>query len=152
MLKVTFSILSSFLFLTLLSCSQPESKSSQKPNIVFIMVDDLGYGDLGVYGQKYIETPSIDKMAAEGVHYTQFYAGSPVCAPSRSAFMTGMHTGHTHIRGNKEIQPEGQEPLLDSLITVAEILKTAGYKTAAFGKWGLGFVGTEGDPTNQGFD
>lgn len=136
-----------------LSCSVgPSTVSSDKPNIILILVDDLGYGDIGVNGQKYIETPNIDQMAREGMALSQFYSGSPVCAPSRSALMTGMHSGHTHIRGNKEIQPEGQEPILDSLITIGEVLKSGGYATGAFGKWGLGFIGTEGDPLNQGFD
>ena len=152
MFKIRFILLAAFLIINILSYSQNNKNTGKTPNIVFILVDDLGYGDLGAYGQKHIETPSLDKMAKDGIVYNQFYSGSPVCAPSRSALMTGMHTGHTHIRGNKEIQPEGQEPLLDSLITVAEVLKSSGYKTGAFGKWGLGFVGTEGDPTNQGFD
>jgi arylsulfatase A len=148
--------LSSVLLLILLlasvtACSEKEVEAN-KSNIVLIFLDDLGYGDLGFTGQKYIETPIIDGLSEEGMVFSQFYSGSPVCAPSRSSLMTGLHTGHTHIRGNKEIDPEGQEPLLDSLVTVAEILKSAGYKTGAFGKWGLGFVGTEGDPNNQGFD
>lgn len=123
-----------------------------KPNIVFILADDLGYGDLGCYGQALFSTPNLDQMAAEGMRFTQHYAGSTVCAPSRSSFMTGLHTGHTPIRGNKEYQPEGQWPLPDSAITIAEVLREAGYVTGAFGKWGLGFVGTEGDPNSQGFD
>lgn len=136
------------------ACTQESRKETQarKPNIVFILTDDLGYGDLGCYGQQLIETPHIDRMAAEGKRFTQFYAGATVCAPSRSALMTGQHTGHTYIRGNKEVKPEGQEPLADSIVTMAEVLKEAGYATEAFGKWGLGFVGTEGDPLNQGFD
>lgn len=147
------SLLLLILFLTsTVTFSQDKSISFGKPNIVMIFLDDLGYGDLGFTGQKYIETPVIDQLSKDGMVFSQFYAGSPVCAPSRSTLMTGMHTGHTHIRGNKEIAPEGQEPLLDSLITVAELLQTAGYKTGAFGKWGLGFIGTEGDPINQGFD
>lgn len=135
-----------------MACSTQTQKEQATPNIVFILVDDLGYGDIGINGQQHIETPNIDQMAKQGMVFSQFYAGSPVCAPSRSTLMTGMHTGHTHIRGNKELQPEGQEPLLDSLLTVAEVLKTSGYATGAFGKWGLGFVGTDGDPLNQGFD
>jgi len=123
-----------------------------KPNIIFILADDLGYGDLGFNGQKYIETAVLNKMADEGITFSQFYAGSPVCAPSRAALMTGMHTGHAYIRGNKEIDPEGQEPLADSLVTLAELFKASGYQTGAFGKWGLGFVNSEGDPTRQGFD
>ncbi len=122
------------------------------PNIVFIMADDLGYGDLGSYGQTKIETPHLDKMAREGVRFVQFYAGSTVCAPSRSVLMTGLHTGHTPIRGNREIMPIGQEPLPAEAITVAEVLQEAGYTTGAFGKWGLGGPGSEGVPTKQGFD
>lgn len=137
----------------LFSCTQTaEKKAVEKPNIIFILADDLGYGDLGCYGQTRIQTPHLDRMAREGVRFTQFYAGSPVCAPSRSALLTGRHTGHTYIRGNKEIQPEGQEPLADSIFTMAEVMQDAGYITGAFGKWGLGFVGSEGDPNNQGFD
>lgn len=123
-----------------------------KPNIIYILADDLGYGDLSCYGQKRFDTPNIDKLASQGMLFTQHYSGSTVCAPSRSALMTGMHTGHTVVRGNKEIQPEGQYPIPDGTYTMAEALKKAGYTTGAFGKWGLGFPGSEGDPTNQGFD
>lgn len=126
--------------------------AAPRPNIIFILADDLGYGDLGVYGQKLIKTPNLDRMAAEGVRFTQFYAGTAVCAPSRSALMTGQHTGHTYIRGNRRVEPEGQQPLPDSVVTMAEILQQAGYATAAFGKWGLGPVGSPGDPNKQGFD
>jgi len=135
-----------------IACSGAPQTTQSTPNIVLIVADDLGYGDIGLNGQKYIETPYLDQMAREGLVLTQFYSGSPVCAPSRSALMTGMHTGHTHIRGNREVKPEGQEPILDSLVTIAEVLQSAGYATGAFGKWGLGFVNTEGDPLNQGFD
>ena len=123
-----------------------------KPNIVFILADDLGYGDLGVYGQKIIKTPNIDRLARQGKMFSRFYAGTTVCAPSRSSLLTGQHTGHTYIRGNKEIQPEGQEPLPDSVETYALLLQKAGYTTGAFGKWGLGMVGTSGDPAKKGFD
>lgn len=125
---------------------------SNKPNIIYILADDLGYGDLSVYGQKKFKTPNIDKLAAQGMLFTQHYSGSTVCAPSRSALMTGMHTGHTVVRGNKEVRPEGQHPIPDDTYTIAEALKKEGYATGAFGKWGLGFPGSEGDPTNQGFD
>jgi len=128
-----------------------EATVTKKPNIVYILADDLGYGDLSCYGQVHFSTPNIDKLAASGMRFTQHYSGSTVCAPSRSALMTGQHTGHTFIRGNKEIQPEGQYPLEAKAVTVAEILKKAGYKTGAFGKWGLGYPGSEGDPNNQGF-
>lgn len=124
----------------------------EKPNIIYILADDLGYGDLGVYGQTLFTTPNLDKLASEGVKFTRHYAGSTVCAPSRSVLMTGLHTGHTPIRGNREVKPEGQAPLPDSAITLAELLKEEGYVTGAFGKWGLGFPGSEGDPVNQGFD
>ncbi|MDH5397447.1 MAG: arylsulfatase [Cyclobacteriaceae bacterium] len=131
--------------------TRPE-ESKKKPNIIYIIADDLGYGDLSVYGQKKFSTPHIDKLASEGMRFTQHYAGSTVCAPSRSALMTGLHTGHTQIRGNKEVLPEGQYPLADSVITLTEILKGAGYVTGAFGKWGLGGPGTEGEPGRQGID
>lgn len=127
-------------------------KSIRKPNIVYILADDLGYGDLGCYGQDKIETPNLDRMASQGILFTQHYAGCTVCAPSRSVLLTGKHTGHTYIRGNMEIQPEGQIPLADSVLTIAEVLKQNGYKTGAFGKWGLGMADTEGSPNRQGFD
>lgn len=140
------------------SCREEAKKEAlkiaeaEKPNIIYILADDLGYGDLGVYGQKKFSTPNIDRLASQGIRFTQHYSGSTVCAPSRSALMTGMHTGHTVVRGNKEIQPEGQYPIPDNTYTLAEALKKAGYVTGAFGKWGLGFPGSEGDPINQGFD
>ena len=124
----------------------------EKPNIIFILADDLGYGDLSSFGQTRFSTPHIDRLAAEGMKFTQHYSGSTVCAPSRSSLMTGQHTGHTFIRGNKEVQPEGQHPLPDSVFTLPEMLKQQGYHTGAFGKWGLGFPGSEGDPNRQGFD
>jgi len=124
----------------------------RSPNIIYILADDLGYGDLSSFGQQKFKTPNIDALAASGIRFLQHYAGNTVCAPSRSALMTGQHTGHTPIRGNKEVQPEGQHPLPDTSVTVAELLKEAGYVTGAFGKWGLGFPGSEGDPNNQGFD
>jgi arylsulfatase A len=129
------------------------SKGDQlKPNIIYILADDLGYGDLSCYGQKRFQTPNIDRMAREGMLFTQHYAGCTVCAPSRSSLMTGQTTGHTPIRGNKEWNPEGQWPLPASSLTIAEMLKEAGYVTGGFGKWGLGYPGSEGDPNNQGFD
>lgn len=127
-------------------------KKSDRPNIVFIMADDLGYGDLGAYGQKIIETKHLDALAKEGMRFDNFYAGTSVCAPSRSALMTGQHTGHTPVRGNKELEPEGQQPLADSVQTIAMLLQKAGYATGAFGKWGLGMVDTYGSPSRKGFD
>ncbi|PCE65798.1 arylsulfatase [Sediminicola luteus] len=121
-------------------------------NIIYILADDLGYADLSCYGQTKFKTPHIDALASNGIRFTQHYSGSTVCAPSRSALMTGLHTGHTPIRGNKEVRPEGQHPIGDEVTTLAEILKTKGYATGAFGKWGLGYPGSEGDPMNQGFD
>jgi arylsulfatase A-like enzyme len=118
----------------------------KKPNVVFILADDLGYGDLGCYGQKQILTPNLDRMAAEGMRFSQFYAGSTVCAPSRCALMTGLHTGHCFIRGN------GRENLRPEDVTVAKVLKDAGYATGLVGKWGLGHEGSAGVPTKQGFD
>jgi len=125
---------------------------AKPPNIILIVADDLGAGDLGCYGQSKITTPNIDALAKTGMRFTQFYAGTSVCAPSRAALMTGLHTGHTAIRGNREIQPEGQWPLPQNSTTIAEILKQAGYVTGDFGKWGLGAVGSTGDPLKQGFD
>ena len=132
-------------------CS-PSGRSAQPPNIIFILADDLGYGDLGSYGQQSIQTPHLDRLAAEGVRFTDFYAGSTVCAPSRAVLMTGVHTGRNEIRGNREYQPMGQHPLSDETVTVAEVLKEAGYTTALIGKWGLGYPGSSGIPTSQGFD
>ncbi|MEA1997629.1 MAG: sulfatase-like hydrolase/transferase, partial [Gemmatimonadota bacterium] len=123
-----------------------------KPNIIYILADDLGYGDLGCYGQQEIKTPNIDSMAAEGLRFTDHYAGSTVCAPSRCCLMTGLHTGHSYIRGNREVRPMGQEPVPESTLTVAELLKQAGYTTGLIGKWGLGPPGSEGAPGRQGFD
>ena len=122
------------------------------PNIIYILADDLGYGDLGCYGQEKFTTPNIDALAQAGLLFTQHYSGSTVCAPSRSALLTGQHTGHTYIRGNKEVRPEGQHPIPESAFTIAELLKSSGYTTGAFGKWGLGFPGSTGDPMKQGFD
>jgi arylsulfatase A len=122
---------------------------AKKTNIIFMMADDLGYGHLGCYGQQKIKTPNIDQLAAEGVQFSQCYAGAPVCAPSRSVLMTGLHSGHTAIRGNFG---SGGTPLYDEDVTVAEVLKSAGYTTGLFGKWGLGDVNTTGVPNKQGFD
>ncbi|HSG67323.1 MAG TPA: arylsulfatase [Bacteroidales bacterium] len=152
MMKFKYAIL--ILLLLVSSCTGPsrQEESISKPNIIFILADDLGYNELGCYGQEIIRTPNIDRMASEGMRFTQHYSGSPVCAPSRSVLMTGMHTGHSFIRDNREIKPEGQLAIADSVITIAEVLKSRGYVTGAIGKWGLGWPGSEGDPNNQGFD
>ncbi|UCC96941.1 MAG: arylsulfatase, partial [Phycisphaerales bacterium] len=126
--------------------------SKKKPNIIFILADDLGYGDLGCYGQERIQTPNIDRMAAEGMRFTDHYAGSTVCAPSRCSLMTGVHTGHTYVRGNREMKPMGQLPLRPDTVTIPRLLKKAGYATALTGKWGLGGPGSTGTPNRQGFD
>ena len=125
--------------------------ASSKPNIIFIMADDLGYGDLGCFGQELIKTPELDRMAREGMKFTRFYSGSTVCAPSRSVLMTGQHMGHTHVRGNAGGDMMRQS-LRDEDITVAEKLKEAGYRTALIGKWGLGEMNQPGHPMKQGFD
>ena len=120
--------------------------AGRRPNIIFIQADDLGYGDLSVYGQRHFRTPNLDRMAAEGMRFTSYYSGSTVCAPSRASLMTGLHTGHGRIRGN------GDYALLPAEVTVGEVLKSAGYRTAVFGKWGLGTSATTGRPDLQGFD
>lgn len=129
-----------------------QNKKQQKPNVIYILADDLGYGDLGCYGQKIIQTPNIDRLASEGMRFTQHYAGCTVSAPSRCSLLTGLHTGHSYIRGNKEILPEGQEPLPKDTYTLPLMMKEAGYTTACFGKWGLGFPSSSGEPNKQGFD
>ncbi len=124
----------------------PLPRPAQRPNIIYILADDLGYGDLGCYGQKRIKTPRIDQMAAEGMRFTDHYAGSTVCAPSRCCLMTGLHTGHAIVRGN------GGGPLREQDVTLAQRLKQVGYATGLIGKWGLGEEGTTGIPNKQGFD
>ncbi len=128
----------------------------RKPNIIFILADDLGYGDLGSFGQAIIKTPTLDRLAAQGMRFTQHYSGSPVCAPARCVLMTGKHPGHAFVRDNHEIGTwysfEGQIPIPAAEPCVAAALQSAGYATAAFGKWGLGGVGSSGDPLKHGFD
>ncbi|MGV3504769.1 MAG: arylsulfatase [Adhaeribacter sp.] len=143
----------SLLLLVLLGGLGVQARS--KPNIIYILADDLGYGDLSCYGQKNFRTPVLDQLAATGIRFTQHYAGSPVCAPSRAALMTGRDPGHGRVRGNYESGPQGfgaGYPLEDQDVTVAEALKMAGYRTALIGKWGLGMTGTSGAPEKQGFD
>lgn len=147
--------------------SRENRNENKQPNLVFILADDLGYGDLGCYGQPYISTPNIDSLANEGVRFTQAYSGSPVSAPSRASLMTGQHTGHTHVRGNKEywrgtdtitygVNKEyarvGQEPYDPNRIIIPEILKEQGYNTALFGKWAGGYEGSESTPDKRGLD
>jgi arylsulfatase A-like enzyme len=154
-----------FLIITLYSC---EDSKLKQPNIIYILADDLGYGELGVYGQKHIETPNIDNLSKTGMLFTNHYSGAPVCAPARSVLLTGMHQGNTHIRANGEWSErgdvwsfqamfddpnlEGQRPLLDSILTVANVLQDNGYKTGMVGKWGLGAPLTSSIPNKKGFD
>ncbi len=145
-----------FLAIGLLALFAPataaERTAERPPNIIFILADDLGYAELGCYGQKKIRTPNLDRLAAEGMRFTQCYSGNAVCAPSRCVLMTGKHAGHAVVRNNLSVKPEGQHPIPDATVTVAELLKAKGYATAAIGKWGLGPPGSEGDPNKQGFD
>ena len=165
MKKLFLLIVVSLLFLW--SCSNKE-KPAKSPNIIYILADDLGYGETGAYGQEKILTPNIDKLAQNGMRFTQHYSGAPVCAPARCVLLTGKHTGHAYIRGNdewgergevwnylkaiKDPHLEGQRPIPANTITIAKLLKKAGYRTGIFGKWGLGAPGSEGVPTKQGFD
>ncbi|MEM7015371.1 MAG: sulfatase-like hydrolase/transferase, partial [Verrucomicrobiota bacterium] len=126
--------------------------AAEKPNVVFILADDLGYTELGSYGQKLIKTPRIDQLAEEGMRFTRCYSGNAVCAPSRCVLMTGRHPGHAQVRNNKAQKPEGQWPITDDEITIAELLKEEGYVSGAFGKWGLGNIWSTGNPMKQGFD
>lgn len=141
------------LLAVVLGCgAAPETRAARKPNIIFILADDLGYGELGCYGQKKILTPRLDRMATEGLRLTNAYAGNAVCAPSRCCLMTGLHPGHAHVRDNRTYGVEGQTPLPASTVTIATLLKAAGYATGAMGKWGLGGPGTDSDPNRMGFD
>lgn len=162
----TFIVL--LITISLFSCSSFTDVNEKPPNIILILADDLGYGELGCYGQKLIETPNIDKLARTGIRFTQHYSGAPVCAPARCVLLTGMHSGHAYVRGNDEWGSrgnvwnyhsmiadstlEGQRPMLDSTITIAKLLKEAGYKTGMIGKWGLGAPHTNSIPNKMGFD
>lgn len=139
--------------LTGFSACKKEAPAEGRPvNVIYILADDLGYGDIGCYGQQKIKTPNIDRMAQEGMLFTQHYAGCTVSAPSRCSLMTGLHTGHSQIRGNKEIKPEGQQPMTEDTYTLGKLMKSAGYTTGIFGKWGLGYPGSTSVPANMGFD
>jgi arylsulfatase A-like enzyme len=166
--KVIAGIASLYLISGLVHAAVPAPAKGNKPNIIYILADDLGYGDLGCYGQKLIETPNIDRLATNGMRFTQHYSGAPVCAPSRCVLLTGKHMGHSFIRGNDEWAErgkvwdyramiadsvlEGQRPLPENEITIAQMLKTAGYVTGIVGKWGLGAPHTNSIPTKKGFD
>ena len=145
-----------FLFAGSAEAFESNPSTTSKTNIVFILADDLGYGELGCYGQKQIRTPNIDALANQGLRFTQHYTGAPVCAPARCVLMTGQHLGHAEIRGNRDsgngrLYP-GQWPLTDEVVTIAEVLRSSGYATGAFGKWGLGPSHSTGSPIKQGFD
>lgn len=127
------------------------AETPAKPNIIYILLDDAGYGDLSCYGQSHFQTPQIDRLASEGMKFTQHYSGSTVCAPTRCSLMTGKHTGHCVVRGNREVKPEGQAPLPADVVTIPRLLKKAGYTSGMFGKWGLGAPGSASDPM-QHFD
>ncbi|MEM1297177.1 MAG: arylsulfatase, partial [Verrucomicrobiota bacterium] len=120
--------------------------AADKPNIIYILLDDAGYGDFSCYGQEKFQTPNIDRLATEGMKFTDHYAGSTVCAPTRCVLMTGLHTGNAFVRGNREVKPEGQAPMPGNIVTIPRLLKKAGYTTGAFGKWGLGAPGSPSDP------
>ena len=152
LLKPSYYLISLCSFITPIITIENDSSVKSKPNIIYILADDLGYGDLSCYGQTKFSTLNIDALSKEGMLFTQHYSGATVCAPSRSSLLTGLHSGHTFVRGNKEVRQEGQIPIPDSTYTLAEYLKDQGYVTGAFGKWGLGYPGSEGDPINQGFD
>jgi arylsulfatase A-like enzyme len=128
------------------------ARAADKPNFIFVLSDDLAQGDLGCYGQKLIQTPHFDQMAAEGTRFLAAYSGTSVCAPSRACLITGLHTGHCPIRANREVQPEGQKPLPEGTYTVARLLQDHGYATACIGKWGMGMFDTTGSPLKVGFD
>lgn len=134
--------------LVFLSCALP-AVAGDRPNLIYILLDDAGYGDLGCYGQEKFETPNIDRLASEGMKFTRHYSGSTVCAPTRCVLMTGVHTGHAFVRGNREIQPEGQAPMPADIVTLPRLLSGGGYATGAFGKWGLGAPGSESDPAEH---
>ncbi len=145
------------LFIALMTVSSL-ALGQQKPNVIYIYADDLGYGELGVYGQTKIKTPFLDAMAKEGIRFTQHYTSAPVCAPARCMLMTGVHAGHSYIRGNYELggfadnKEGGQMPLPENTFTIAKLMKNAGYQTALVGKWGLGMSNSTGNPNQQGFD
>ena len=145
-MRHTATVIAAAALLATLPAGARQPPQSSKPNIILIHADDLGYGDLSAYGQAQFQTPSLDRLARSGIRFTQYYSGSTVCAPSRAALMTGMHTGHNFVRGN------GEFPLPENETTVAMSLRDAGYRTAVIGKWGLGQAGTTGQPDRKGFE
>ena len=148
----TLTLLLLLCLVTTITLGACASRPTRPPNIILIMADDLGAGELGCYGQSIIKTPNIDALASRGVRFVNAYSGAPVCAPSRCTLLTGLHTGHAAIRDNHELKPDGQMPLPSDAVTIASVLKPAGYATACIGKWGLGMPETTGDPARHGFD
>lgn len=161
-MKILQYITINLFVIALLSCQSESDRvveqSTNKPNIIYIYADDLGYGELGCYGQEKIKTPHLDQMASEGIRFTQHYTSTPVCAPARCMLMTGRHAGHSYIRGNYalgggyDFDEGGNMPLPEGTFTIGHMLQEAGYITGAIGKWGLGSYGTTGEPSKQGFD
>lgn len=151
-MKLKSALVLPFIFTWFNALCQQQRSAEALPNVVFILADDLGYGDLGCYGQSKFQTPNIDKLANEGMRFTQHYAGAPVCAPSRCALLTAKHTGHATIRGNKKVSKEGDYPLSDSDFILHQLYKSQGYVTGVFGKWGLGYPGSSGDVMKNGVD
>ena len=151
-IALTALLLSPWAALHAADAAKPAAKLPARPNIILLLSDDLGQRDVGCFGQQVLRTPRLDQMAKEGTRFPQLYCGTSICAPSRTSLMTGLHCGHTPVRGNREIQPEGQMPLPAGTITVAQILKRAGYATACTGKWGMGMFDTTGSPLKLGFD
>ena len=154
--RILLGVLVCLVFIQISNWAAIADSQEKKPNIILIMADDLGYGELGCYGQEKIKTPNIDRMCKEGMRFRQHYTSAPVCAPARCSLMTGLHGGHALVRDNFEVGTwdsfRGQLPLPEGTQTIASVLKSQGYKTGAFGKWGMGEVGSSGDPLNQGFD
>ncbi|MBN8785937.1 MAG: arylsulfatase [Terrimonas sp.] len=157
-MKKAFLFFAGMIVAVLLYAQPAQNKAKQKPNIIYIYADDMGYGELGCYGQQKIKTPNLDKLAGEGIRFTQHYTSTPVCAPARNMLLTGKHGGHAYIRGNYELggfedeKEGGQMPLPEGTFTIAHLMKKAGYTTGLVGKWGLGMNNTTGAPDKQGFD
>jgi arylsulfatase A len=151
-MKIKSTITLLFIFILLSSFNKKQGPPPLLPNVILIVADDLGYGDVSCYGQTKFHTPNIDQLAKEGMLFTQHYAGAPVCAPSRCALLTGRHTGHASIRGNRKTNKEGDYPLPEADVTIQQMFQKEGYTTGMFGKWGLGYPGSSGDVINKGTD
>ncbi len=150
--RAAVAILAAAMLLVMFGSGQRSAEAAERPNVVFILADDLGYRELGCFGQKKIRTPNLDALARQGMRLTQHYCGNAVCAPSRCVLMTGKNPGHAYVRNNRSTPPEGQQPIPASEVTLAELMQAQGYKTGAFGKWGLGGPDSAGQPLLQGVD